>query len=78
MTTSKTIVLSVEDQTELKKISSIADILCGYLGLLSDKLAKDDSSDPDVESHLNNCLDLSTELMEYAGLAHRLGGVDDK
>lgn len=73
MTTSKTIVLSVEDQTELKKISSTAEILCGYLELLSNKLIKDESSDPDVECHLENCLNLSTELMRYAGLAHRLG-----
>ena len=77
MTTSKTIDLSQKDQSTLRKLSSTADILCGYLELLREKMASDEDADENIEAHIISCLELSTQLMEHAGLARVLGGSND-
>ena len=45
--------------------------------LLREKMASDEDADENIEAHIISCLELSTQLMEHAGLARVLGGYND-
>ena len=73
MTTSKTIDLSLKDQSTIRKLGVNTSILCSYLELLRSKISiEEDIEDiEDIETHIINCYELSTIIMEYScDIAH--------